>query len=406
MVTCARWRRYGYDRVYVTGDDGVRWGFVDLATGAEHLQDPQRAADFQVGVGAWLAAGRPDRLEFSTGARSGPPGTELHDTTASGTAETGTAESGIASPRPDQQRRRHRPSPLQRNRPKRPATKKSAEEREQAEWIDLAGNRPGQGVREMAAAHRAARPIGARLEQILGVTSDEQPSPRATVAERVTARALRPLTHPLRSRLPKLRPNWWIVNSIRTGAGITIDHLLIGPAGVFTIKTKDHRGNNVWVGNKSVIVSGEKVDYTSEALAESHRAEDLLAAAYDGPHVSVWSIISVVGSVVTGRRFTQDGVLVVAAHRLVDQLRQLPQILSPIEIDEIYAIARRSTTWIPAHAAAPEPVAETETAAEPEQPGRPAPAAIRHIPGAGGRRIPAPTKWVDFDSARTDSVRN
>jgi hypothetical protein len=226
------------------------------------------------------------------------------------------------------------------------------------------------------------------------------------VAERVTARALRPLTHPLRSRLPKLRPNWWIVNSIRTGAGITIDHLLIGPAGVFTIKTKDHRGNNVWVGNNAVIVGGEKVDYTSEALADSHRAEDLLAAAYEGPHVSVWSIISVVGAVVTGRRFTQDGVLVVAAHRLVDQLRQLPQILSPIEIDEIYAIARRSTTWVSAYAAPPP---ETPAEAEAEEPARPAPAVIRRGGGAGriaagARRVPGPTKWVTFDSARVDSV--
>jgi hypothetical protein len=367
----------------VTGDDGVRWGFVDLATGAEHLEHPQRQADFQVGVGAWLAAGRPDRLEFSTGARSGPPNAESHD--------------AIRTPEVEQPRRRHRPNPLQRHRPKRPATPTApAEEPEQPpEWIDLAGNRPGQGVREMAAAHRAARPIGARLEQILGVASEAQPSPRATVAERVTARTLRPLTHPLRSRLPKQRPNWWILNSIRTGAGITIDHLLIGPAGVFTIKTKDHRGNNVWVGKNNVIVGGEKVDYTSEALTESHWAEDLLAAAYDGPHVSVWSIISVVGAVVTGRRFTQDGVLVVAAHRLVEQLRQLPQILSPVEIDEIYAIARRSTTWIAAHVAAPSPAPEAEPDATAEPPARPAPRVIR-----AARPIPGPTKWVDFDAAQ------
>ena len=45
------------------------------------------------------------------------------------------------------------------------------------------------------------------------------------------------------SVLAKLGPEWTVVHSVPIGSrGSDIDHIVVGPAGVFTINTKRHRG--------------------------------------------------------------------------------------------------------------------------------------------------------------------
>src|SRR4051794_1044411 len=47
-----RWRRYGKDRLYVTGEDGRKLGYRDLLTGQDFIADAARAAEFEAIVGA------------------------------------------------------------------------------------------------------------------------------------------------------------------------------------------------------------------------------------------------------------------------------------------------------------------------------------------------------------------
>ena len=57
VVTRAeRWRRYGHDRLYVTGADGVRLGYRDLTTGVDRLDVSARTAEFNEAVTAWRAS--------------------------------------------------------------------------------------------------------------------------------------------------------------------------------------------------------------------------------------------------------------------------------------------------------------------------------------------------------------
>ncbi|MFE7074420.1 nuclease-related domain-containing protein [Streptomyces sp. NPDC057620] len=55
------------------------------------------------------------------------------------------------------------------------------------------------------------------------------------------------------------------------GSGGGIDHLLIGPGGVFTINTKHHQGAPVWVGNARADLSGAPARADPPRPARSRR---------------------------------------------------------------------------------------------------------------------------------------
>jgi hypothetical protein len=305
-ATWSRWHKYGHDRLYVNSAGGIRLGYLDLAdNAAEHLEWPERAAEFQEAVAAWNARGRPDSVI--------------------------------------------------------PAPRQSPDPPLDEPWFDLAENKPGESVAQLAAAYRRARPVTSRLEPVFGVHSDAQAWAKGAAGERATAKALRPLTHPARGlRGHRAAARWKVLHSVPLGDyGADIDHLLLGPAGVFAINTKNHHGQTVWVGPRSIKVNRYAVQYSRKASADAQRADSLLAAAYPGPPVDVWPVIAVVGAIVTGRPATAEGVLVANVDLLVNALSSYPEILPDAEVEALYAIARRSTTWttmVPRHRPATEPV--------------------------------------------------
>ena len=55
-----------------------------------------------------------------------------------------------------------------------------------------------------------------------------------------------------------------------------IDHILVGPGGIFTINTKHHCGKHIWVGARTVTVSGHKKAYLPAAEHEAERVTTVL----------------------------------------------------------------------------------------------------------------------------------
>lgn len=56
-----------------------------------------------------------------------------------------------------------------------------------------------------------------------------------------------------------VKHGWHVLHSIPLGTGKSdIDHLLIGPGGVFTINPKNHPGGKVWVGEHAFRVNGQR----------------------------------------------------------------------------------------------------------------------------------------------------
>ena len=60
-------------------------------------------------------------------------------------------------------------------------------------------------------------------------------------------------------RMRKLGDGWHVLHSVPVGEKDSdIDHVVIGPPGVFTLNTKNHSRKKVWVAERAFMVSGQK----------------------------------------------------------------------------------------------------------------------------------------------------
>ena len=154
--------------------------------------------------------------------------------------------------------------------------------------------------------------------------------------EKQTAKVLRPLT----------RRGWTLVNDIQTERG-NIDHILVGPAGVFLLETKN-LGGIVSVERGTLSVRWrEDPDDGYEARGVGPRARALAAQLAERlkeagvPNVWVQPIV-VLWSEFPQRSIQSDGVAWVAGKRLAGVLAARPTMLSEEQADEIMAVVRSS----------------------------------------------------------------
>jgi hypothetical protein len=151
---------------------------------------------------------------------------------------------------------------------------------------------------------------------------------RGAAGERRTARLLGPLE----------RHGWAILHDLAVpGSGANIDHLVIGPGGVFMIDSKQYRGRlqldptgRLWHGGYPLAPTLRAVDF------EADRAAQVLV----NPDVVVVPIVAVHGAQVPWGKVVTQGVPVVAAKRLPSMLRALPAVLGPERVAALADQAR------------------------------------------------------------------
>jgi hypothetical protein len=139
---------------------------------------------------------------------------------------------------------------------------------------------------------------------------------RGAAGERRTARLLNPLE----------RHGWAVLHDLAVpGSRANIDHLVIGPGGVFVIDSKHYRGRlqldssgQLWHGRYPLAPTLGAVDFEADQAAQVLVVPEVVV-----PIVAVHD-----GQVPWGKVVTQ-GVPVVAAKRLPSMLRQLPAVLGP-----------------------------------------------------------------------------
>jgi hypothetical protein len=151
---------------------------------------------------------------------------------------------------------------------------------------------------------------------------------RGAAGERRTARLLDPLE----------RHGWAVLHDLAVpGSRANIDHLVIGPGGVFVIDSKHYRGRlqldgsgRLWHGRYPLSPTLRTVDF------EADQAAQVLA----DPDVVVVPVMAVHGAQVPWGKVVTQGVPVLAAKRLPSMLRQLPAVLGPERIAWLAAQAR------------------------------------------------------------------
>jgi len=140
---------------------------------------------------------------------------------------------------------------------------------------------------------------------------------RGAAGERRTARLLGPLE----------RHGWAILHDLAVpGSRANIDHLVIGPGGVFVIDSKQYRG-------RLQLDPSGRLRHGRYPLAPAVRAvgfeADQAAQVLTDPDVVVVPIVAVHGAQVPWGKVVMDGVPVVPARRLPSMLRALPAVLGP-----------------------------------------------------------------------------
>lgn len=292
MTTCISRRSGGRATartVYVSASDGTRVGWLDLLTQEQHLEQPALSGEFMIALQPYLPA----------------PNTPLPGEVVTGT-----------------------PTPSQ-----RPA---------EDHWEDLALHRPGQLVRaeaeEQLAGMKERSKVGTFLARAFDVKTDER-------AYRVGANG----EETVGARLEKLEKHGWhVVHSIPVGKGDSdIDHLLIGPGGVYTVNTKTHPNKQVWVGQHVIKVNGHNTRYLPIARYEAERARKLLTEAV-GWEVHVKAVLVILtGTVipqVTIKQMHED-VAVLDRMDIPRIFKRADKKLAQEQVGELFAHARRSTLW-------------------------------------------------------------
>ncbi|UUW90413.1 nuclease-related domain-containing protein [Nocardioides sp. WV_118_6] len=293
-----RWRRYGNDRLYVELADGAKVGYWDLVADTAHPSTPADEALLLRAVADWKGG---------------------HQTAPAPPAPL------PAAPRPEPGRAPE-PEPEPDPEPVAPLP-----------WIDLATTPPGAAAREQAEAARAAAPIKTVLARVLGVHTDERAWRLGAVGEEQVAAQL--------AKVARDDGRWRFLHAIPVGnRGSDIDHLVIGPGGVFTVNTKHHPGASIWVGGETLLVNGTRQPYIRNARHEAERAGRLLSAACGYP-VHVGGLVVPVNTDEVVVKSQPAGVAVVPRRRLAGWLRRHGEIHPPSTVEAIFAMARRSTTW-------------------------------------------------------------
>lgn len=192
--------------------------------------------------------------------------------------------------------------------------------------------------------------------------------------------------------LARLGPEWLVLHAVPVGAGSSdIDHVVVGPGGVFTINTKRHAGQNVWAGGNAFLVAGIRQNHIRNSLFERQRARKMLSAAVRGT-VPVTAVIVVVGASSLTVKDLPAGVAVLEVDRLTGWITRRPQLLDTHQLGMLREVAVRPEVWRtgPAGSAPDGPAARPATPADPAVVGSEFEALCLRARRAGRRR----TAWA------------
>ena len=181
----------------------------------------------------------------------------------------------------------------------------------------------GGGVLGSLLAPRLGLILGGLAAVVAGWGLRFRPSPdavawrRGSAGERRTAQLLDPLE----------RHGWAVLHDLAVPRSrANIDHLVIGPGGVFVVDSKQYRGRlqldpsgGLWHGRYPLASMVQAVSFEADQAAQ----------VLPDPGVVVRPIIAIHGAHVPWGKVLMDGIPVVPAERLPGMLRALPAMLGP-----------------------------------------------------------------------------
>lgn len=204
-----------------------------------------------------------------------------------------------------------------------------------------------------AATHAAGQPGGAppieahpsRPVTAL-VTTAKWLSSRSERAQRAATKVEQRIT----DELDDLPGGWFALHSIEIGAieehPCHLDHVVIGPGGVFTVHVDHQQAAKVWVSEHTVTINGRHSDLLRQARFGARRSGGLLSGAC-GFDVTVQSMLVLVGAANVQTLSRPAEVHVRDQHDIRDWLCKQPVRLAAEVAAAIHERALLSNTWQP-----------------------------------------------------------
>lgn len=147
--------------------------------------------------------------------------------------------------------------------------------------------------------------------------------------------------------LAALGPEWRVWHSVPMGSvERDIDHLLVGPSGVYTLASKSHRGAIVHVGHTRVFVNGHRQTHLLDASDDAARVtQRLLDKTGEFHRVTPLVVITGADRLTDARAEGDRQPQVIQARQLLTWLRDQPRTESQHELELVAMIAEEADTW-------------------------------------------------------------
>lgn len=198
---------------------------------------------------------------------------------------------------------------------------------------DLTANSAGAAVAERAAELSPGR-FQRLAAKVLGIRTEATSWEVGAAGERAVGK-----------RLDLLGTRGWnVLHSVTLKSGADVDHIVIGPGGVFTVNTKHHPHARVTVKGEFVRVNGHLHPYVRNSRHEAAAAARRLSTAC-GWTVHVRGLIAFVGVDSLSVREAPSDVLITLGKRVERLFLAMPQVLSPDVQARLFAIARYEDFW-------------------------------------------------------------
>jgi hypothetical protein len=153
--------------------------------------------------------------------------------------------------------------------------------------------------------------------------------------------------------LDQLPPGWTVFHALPVGTkDADIDHLVIGPGGIFTINTKHHGGKSIWVAGRTFMVAGHKQPHIRNAKFEAQRVTSLVWERMPLLAPAIPLIVLVNPKKLTIRE-QPDPVRVMDARHLRRWLLKLPPVIAEPDLVALTELFDRPETWRGASPSAP-----------------------------------------------------
>jgi len=157
-----------------------------------------------------------------------------------------------------------------------------------------------------------------------------------------------PADVPVGERLDRLRSEGWAVlhEVPLSRQGDVVEHLLIGPGGIYALTVRVHLGADVQVDRRSLYVNHRTVPYLRDARLQAQRIDRVLGAA-SASFVSVRAVVVVHTGALAAPRVTKmpDDALVLGRTDIPGVFRRLPRRLTDADVEMLSSVALRKETW-------------------------------------------------------------